>query len=225
MARASRARGVSAISREASVRPSYKGLSGQDRAKLSQVCSGVSRTGASSSLEDGDFRPLGSGRLKTTAARSALMSRIRQRGTTAEIAVGRELSRRQHRYRKNVRSLPGSPDFANKSGCWAVFVHGCFWHRHAGCVRTTMPKTNRSFWMEKFSANIDRDERSVAALKAMGYRVAIVWECEALRGDFAGKLDILESRAVDVRDAIDHGSVLVDVPSGRSGRARGKRDR
>ena len=60
-------------------------------------------------------------------------------------------------YRKNVRSLPGSPDFANKSRKWAVFVHGCFWHRHTGCRRATTPNANRDFWLAKFVANRTRD--------------------------------------------------------------------
>lgn len=59
-----------------------------------------------------------------------------------------------------------------------VFVHGCFWHRHAGCKRTTTPSRNRQFWLDKFEANVARDMRVQAALREEGYRVVVVWECE-----------------------------------------------
>lgn len=117
-------------------------------------------------------------RLPVDPARSALMRRIRQRGTKPEDAVAviaRELGLH---FRRNVRSLPGSPDLANKTRKWAVFVNGCFWHRHDGCSRTTTPKTNRAFWLAKFAANVARDEAQAKSLRARGFRVVVVWECE-----------------------------------------------
>jgi DNA mismatch endonuclease (patch repair protein) len=59
-----------------------------------------------------------------------------------------------------------------------VFVNGCFWHRHTGCSRATVPKANNAFWLQKFAANRTRDARAVRALRRRGFRVAIVWECE-----------------------------------------------
>lgn len=106
------------------------------------------------------------------------MARVRQKGTRAELTVASVLRDLGVHYRLNVRSLPGSPDFANKSRRWAIFVHGCFWHRHPGCSRATTPKTNIEFWAEKFRANRARDERACAALEHLGYRVLLVWECE-----------------------------------------------
>jgi DNA mismatch endonuclease (patch repair protein) len=82
------------------------------------------------------------------------------------------------RYRLNVKSLPGSPDLSNKKNRWAIFVHGCFWHRHPGCPRTTTPKRNAHFWREKFEANRKRDATKIVALEAAGFTVAVVWECE-----------------------------------------------
>jgi DNA mismatch endonuclease (patch repair protein) len=114
----------------------------------------------------------------TDSARSDLMRRVRQHGTKAEdevAAIMRELS---INYRRNVRSLPGSPDFANKAKRWAVFVNGCFWHRHAGCARATTPSRNRSFWLAKFAANVKRDVNKIDALRALRFRVIVVWECE-----------------------------------------------
>lgn len=80
------------------------------------------------------------------------MSRVRQRGTKAERSVAAVLRDLGLNYRLNVRSLPGSPDFANRAGRWVIFVHGCFWHQHRGCPRATVPKRNREFWSEKFEA-------------------------------------------------------------------------
>jgi DNA mismatch endonuclease (patch repair protein) len=106
------------------------------------------------------------------------MARVRQKGTAAERAVGAALRAAGRAYRLNVKTLPGSPDFANRRDKWAIFVHGCFWHRHAGCARTTEPKTNRGFWRAKFAANQARDAAALLALRAQGFAVAVIWECE-----------------------------------------------
>jgi DNA mismatch endonuclease (patch repair protein) len=83
-----------------------------------------------------------------------------------------------HHYRLSPRDLPGSPDLANKSRRWAIFVHGCYWHHHDNCVRATVPKNNRAWWLRKFEANRDRDQRKIRALQDRGFRVLVVWECE-----------------------------------------------
>lgn len=106
------------------------------------------------------------------------MAGIKQKDTAAELAVRRELTTLGHRYRVRNRDLPGSPDIANRARLWAVFVHGCFWHRHAGCSRTTTPTRNRWFWEQKFATNVARDRRAVRDLKRRGFGVLIVWECE-----------------------------------------------
>jgi DNA mismatch endonuclease (patch repair protein) len=138
--------------------------------------------------------------------RSALMARVRQRGTSGELAVARQLRTLGAAYRTNVRNLAGSPDFANKKRRWAVFVQGCYWHHHTACGRATIPRANRDFWQDKFSANRKRDARAVRALRSAGFRVVLVWECEvADAGRLRGKLSkIFEPRGVDVRKAIDH---------------------
>lgn len=112
--------------------------------------------------------------------RSALFARVRQKGTSAELAVAAALRELGVAYRLNVKSLPGSPDFANRKRKWAVFVHGCYWHHHTGCKRATVPKTNEAFWRGKFADNRARDARAILALRRVGFRVAVVWECEAL---------------------------------------------
>jgi DNA mismatch endonuclease (patch repair protein) len=111
-------------------------------------------------------------------ARSALMRRVRQKGTKAEDDVAAILRGVGLRFRRNVRTLPGSPDFANKTYHWAIFVNGCFWHRHQGCHRATTPTRNRDFWLAKFAANVKRDKVKTELLRAMGFRVTTIWECE-----------------------------------------------
>lgn len=118
--------------------------------------------------------------LPTDPVRSALMKRVRHHKTHVEDVVAAALRQHHIFYRRNVRSLPGSPDFANKSKRWAIFVNGCFWHHHKHCVRGTIPTRNRTFWVEKFAANRRRDAKKIRALRALGFHVAIIWECQGL---------------------------------------------
>jgi DNA mismatch endonuclease (patch repair protein) len=111
------------------------------------------------------------------------MARVRQRGTSAELTVAHVLRTLRAGYRMNVRSLAGSPDFANKKRKWAIFVQGCYWHHHTACPRATIPRTNRSFWRDKFSANRRRDARAVRTLRREGFRVVLVWECQVADAD------------------------------------------
>lgn len=109
---------------------------------------------------------------------SARLGRVRQKDTAPELAVRRIANGMGMRYRLRNRDLPGSPDLANRSQGWAIFVHGCFWHRHSGCLRATTPKRNRAFWQAKFGANRARDQRVRSELRKMGFRTVVVWECE-----------------------------------------------
>ena len=114
----------------------------------------------------------------TTAQRSKLMGRVRQAKTGPEEAVAAWLRAHKLGYRRNVRTLPGRPDFANRRGGFAIFVHGCFWHRHRGCPRATTPARNHQFWAEKFAANVARDAARTSELEQTGLRTITVWECE-----------------------------------------------
>lgn len=118
-------------------------------------------------------------RLTTTAVSSAHMGRVRQSGTTPELHVRALVCSMGHRYRIRNSDLPGSPDLANRTQKWAIFVHGCYWHSHSGCPRATVPKRNRAFWLAKFKRNSERDRRAEEALWRLGFRVAVIWECEA----------------------------------------------
>ena len=110
--------------------------------------------------------------------RSAIMARIRGHDTAPEIAVRRIAHRMGLRFRLHRKDLPGRPDLVLPKHRLAVFVHGCFWHRHEGCRRATTPKSRAVFWTEKFAMNVARDARQEAALKELGWRVLVIWECE-----------------------------------------------
>jgi DNA mismatch endonuclease (patch repair protein) len=113
-----------------------------------------------------------------SAARSALMASVRQKGTTPELAVRRLARQLRIHVRTNGKHLPGSPDLFLVQPKRAVFVHGCFWHRHINCKATTTPKSHREFWLDKFRANIERDRRKIRRLRSLGFRVMTVWECQ-----------------------------------------------
>lgn len=134
--------------------------------------------------------------------RSALMKRVRQKGTSAELKVAAALRRLGYSYRKNVRSLPGSPDFANQKLGWVVFVNGCYWHHHTNCRRATIPSTNRDFWTAKFRDNRKRDAKAVRDLRLKGFQVVLVWECET--DSPAKKLSQLtKSSGIDMDKPVD----------------------
>ncbi len=120
--------------------------------------------------------------LQVDDATSLRMAGIRQKSTRPELLVGKVLRALGLRYRLTNRDLPGSPDFAHHRARWALFVHGCFWHRH-GCRATTTPTRNREFWEAKFERNRARDARAIEELRSEGYRVIVVWECETKRGE------------------------------------------
>lgn len=117
--------------------------------------------------------------LLTTRATSERMSRIRQEGTEPELIVRRVVSAYGNRYTLDNKDLPGSPDLANRSKRWAIFVHGCYWHHHTACSRATIPKSNTGFWKAKFAANRQRDTAVLKTLRNRGYSVYTLWECQS----------------------------------------------
>jgi DNA mismatch endonuclease (patch repair protein) len=125
--------------------------------------------------------------VRPTPERSALMSRVRQRGTASELIVRQALHSLGGRFRVNRRGLPGSPDISSKRRRKAIFVNGCFWHAHRGCPRATLPKSNTDFWRDKLAANVDRDARKIAELRRLEFDVLVVWECELPRVEMLQK--------------------------------------
>lgn len=110
--------------------------------------------------------------------RSALMSRVRNRGTAAEQYVRRALWSVGFRYRLNVRKLPGAPDLVLRRYRTAVLVQGCFWHGHSCRKGQQRPATNQDFWNKKLDGNIARDAANQAELRKLGWSVFVVWECQ-----------------------------------------------
>lgn len=116
------------------------------------------------------------------------MARVRARNTKPEIALRRLLTRLGYRYRLHRRDLPGTPDIAFIARRKVIFVHGCFWHGH-GCKRGARePKTNTDYWKAKIARNRARDDRAAAALSAMAWTSATVWECELRDAGLAERL-------------------------------------
>ena len=111
--------------------------------------------------------------------RSELMAGIRRRDTAPELAVRRIAHRMGLRFRLHRKDLPGRPDLVFPRHRLVVFVHGCFWHRHEGCRYASTPKSRIVFWTEKFATNVARDARQEAALRTLGWRVLVIWECES----------------------------------------------
>ena len=114
----------------------------------------------------------------TAAQRSWNMSRIRSGDTRPERRVRSVLHRLGFRFSLRRRDLPGRPDIVLVRHKAAIFVHGCFWHRHGNCRNSVLPKTRREFWLAKLNGNVERDGRNVTALKRLGWKVLTVWECE-----------------------------------------------
>ena len=117
----------------------------------------------------------------TKAQRSRVMALVRSKDTRPELAVRRLLTSAGYRYRLHRVDLPGCPDIVLSGRRKIVFVHGCFWHQHAGCPQCRTPKSRVHFWRQKLGANRRRDARNRRDLRRLGWRVGVVWECELRR--------------------------------------------
>src|SRR5216683_1609999 len=109
--------------------------------------------------------------------RSRMMAGIRGKNTKPELDLRRALHRGGLRYRLHVTGLPGRPDIVLPRHHAIIEVHRCFWHRHEHCAFCTTPASNMGFWKSKFGETVKRDKLNLEALRKLGWRVAIVWEC------------------------------------------------
>ena len=110
--------------------------------------------------------------------RSRNMSRIRSSDTSPEMKVRRLVHSMGYRFRLHKKELPGCPDIVFPGRKKIIFVHGCFWHMHSGCRRSTLPKTKIDYWHSKLKKNKERDAKNQGQLKDLGWDILIVWECE-----------------------------------------------
>lgn len=126
--------------------------------------------------------------LLTKSRRSWNMGQVGSKNTKPELTVRSLLHRQGYRFRLHRKELPGKPDIVLPKYKTVIFVHGCFWHRHANCPDASTPKTRTDFWLKKFSENKVRDEKNQTSLLSRGWNVIVVWECET------AKLDKLTAR-------------------------------
>lgn len=122
--------------------------------------------------------------------RSKNMSHIRSTNTKPEEMVRKYLFSKGFRYRKNVRSLPGSPDIVLPKYKTVIFVNGCFWHKH-DCPRFVWPSSNVEYWRNKITRNVERDQETQTALKKEGWNVYVVWECQLKKNLFEPTMENL----------------------------------
>lgn len=120
--------------------------------------------------------------------RSWNMSRIKGKDTQIELKVRKALFARGFRYRKNDKRYPGTPDIVFPKYKTAVFINGCFWHRHNDCKYAYTPKSRAEFWQVKFQRNVENDEKNHKLLEEMGWKVIVIWECE-IKQDFNDTID------------------------------------
>lgn len=124
----------------------------------------------------------------TPSHRSWNMAQIHSSDTKPEKIVRSMLFAAGFRFRINRKDLPGKPDIVLPKFKTVIFIHGCFWHRHKGCRDASMPKSNTDFWHNKFEANVKRDERVGGELKALGWKVVTIWECQVKKEDVLKKI-------------------------------------
>ena len=115
--------------------------------------------------------------IKSPEERSRNMAAIKSKDTKPEIFLRHLLFQRGYRYRLNVKDVPGHPDLFLRKYNTAIFVHGCFWHRHSGCKYAYMPKSRIEFWEEKFKRNIQRDRIVREEIAEQNIKMLIIWEC------------------------------------------------
>jgi DNA mismatch endonuclease (patch repair protein) len=139
-------------------------------------------------------RRRGESRRRTTMAdrlterqRSSLMSRIRTKHTGPELKVRSVAHGSGYRFSLHRDDLPGKPDIVFPRYRSVVFVHGCFWHQHAGCQKSAMPAARREFWTAKLSRNVVRDAENRRGLRRAGWRVLVIWECQTRERDVVAR--------------------------------------
>lgn len=119
--------------------------------------------------------------IKSPEERSRNMAAIRSKDTRPEIYFRKLLFAQGYRYSLNSKKIPGHPDIYLRKYNTAIFIHGCFWHRHTGCKYAYMPKSRVEFWQKKFEANVKRDYIVRMELRDKGIKCLIVWECTVRR--------------------------------------------
>lgn len=145
----------------------------------------------------------------TKEERSKNMAAIKGRRTKPELFIRHELFVKGYRFRVNVNYIPGHPDLFLRKYNLAIFVNGCFWHRHKSCKYSYVPKSNQEFWEKKFEANIERDKKVKAELEQRGVRQLIIWECFINR--IAGNMQLREQGIAFLEQMISSSEKYMEV--------------
>ncbi len=131
----------------------------------------------------------------SAATRSNIMRAVRSRNSRPEMKVRKALHAAGFRFRLHNKKLPGTPDIALTRYKTIVFINGCLWHWH-GCERSRMPASNQDYWTTKIARNVQRDHKNMDALRAGGWKVKIVWECELQSATEELLSDLMAQRSV-----------------------------
>lgn len=142
--------------------------------------------------------------IKTPAERSANMAKIRSKNSKPEVIVRSMLHRLGYRFRVHKADLPGKPDIVLKKWKTVIFIHGCFWHRHKGCPRASIPKSRLEYWIPKLEGNENRDRQQIIELQKMGWRVLVIWECAVNRNK-------LEELSAKLKEWLSSDSVFGEI--------------
>lgn len=126
----------------------------------------------------------------TKEQRSKVMSHIRGKDNKPETMVRRYLWHHGFRYRKNDKSLPGTPDIVISKYRTAIFINGCFWHHHYGCKYGRYPQSRTEYWFQHINKNVENDVKNYNLLQQLDYKVIVVWECE-IKEDFDHRMKLL----------------------------------
>jgi DNA mismatch endonuclease (patch repair protein) len=125
-----------------------------------------------------------------------MMASIRAKNTKPEVLLRSYLHRAGFRFRIHKKGLPGSPDIVLRKHHLVILVHGCFWHQHQGCKFASTPDDPSDTWKAKFQGTYERDKRNELALRQLGWRVFVIWECGLTKGE-PRELDWLSSCILD----------------------------
>ena len=136
----------------------------------------------------------------TPERRSWNMGRIHGKDTKIEVLVRKRLFAEGFRFRKNDKRYPGKPDVILPKYKTAIFINGCFWHRHDGCKYATIPKTRTDFWIDKFNRNVNNDRKHRQELESMGWHVITIWECELKRDYFEDTMQRIIEQIYEERE-------------------------
>lgn len=126
----------------------------------------------------------------TKEQRSKVMSHIRGKDNKPETMVRRYLWHHGFRYRKNDKSLPGTPDIVISKYRTAIIINGCFWHHHYGCKYGRYPQSRTEYWVQHIKKNVENDVKNYNLLQQLDYKVIVVWECE-IKEDFDHRMKLL----------------------------------